>query len=457
LNYDLPSWVMTIYITIAGVCACFLSSRALFFFSVYLVGLGLYLAHVNHYRYDFFVPGLITITALMNITLYYRNRALKQVAEGKIRFEKLFNATFEAVALHENGKIIAVNKSFGELFGVDSEEVIGQEIFSFVAPESLDVVVQQTDEGWERPYEIDTRTRTGERIPVQVSVKRHIYEGREVRMVAVRDLRDRLRFEAERRKKLEAQAAVELRDQFISIASHELRTPLTPLKLSNDILVRLIEERGLDGLTSAHVLRILRNTGTQIGRITKLIDDMLDVSRMKIGHFELNLEDFDFNEMVRQVADLYAYELERSGTSLRVIAKKQPIPVHLDRNRVEQVLTNFVKNALIYGNGKPIVITYRCLKDRVFFSVRDRGIGIPEDKIGKIFERFERAVSAKNYGGLGLGLYIVQQIVSAHRGEVRVKSKLGRGSRFSAIFPLRAKPGKISFRSENHSNELELE
>src|SRR5690606_2640824 len=139
---------------------------------------------------------------------------------------------------------------------------------------------------------------------------------------------------------------------------------------------RMIRERGVMGLSSSQVLKMLQTSDMQINRLIKLIDDMLDVSRMKVGHFELVLEEFDLNETVRRVADLYAQGKDAFSSSITVKGLR-PLMVRLDQQRVEQVLTNFIKNAMVYGKGNPITIRSGKIGNRVFFSVSDRGIGIP--------------------------------------------------------------------------------
>lgn len=452
MNYNNVAWPVATYITIMAVCACFQSSRALAYFSVYAFVLGTYIANLHHFVYPFYIPSLATILITMNVVLYYRNGVIAELAESKVRFEKLFNAVWEGVALHENGIVLAVNESFAKMFHYDRDQLIGKKIIDLVADVSRPKVLEGMSTKGELSYELWGRQFGGKVFPLELSAKRHLLGGREVRMVAVRDMTERYNLESERQKKLEAQAAVKLRDQFISIASHELKTPLTPLRLANDILLRIAKDRNIGGLSEDQVIKMLESTGAQISRLTKLIDDMLDVSRLNAGHFDLHLDTFDLVSAMREIIRMYLPDTPQTRSLIKLQARGE-IWVTWDRSRMEQVFANLIKNALLYGNGKEIVVTLRNVGKNVFVFVRDRGIGIESTKISRIFERYERAVSSKNYGGLGLGLYIVKRIVEAHQGKVGVKSLLGKGSCFVVAMPRKALQAQVSFESEGGRGE----
>jgi two-component system, OmpR family, sensor kinase len=249
------------------------------------------------------------------------------------------------------------------------------------------------------------------------------------------------------KKTIEAEAAVRLRDQFISIASHELRTPLMPLKLSNDMLLHMHHDGSLANYSPESLRRLLETNDAQILRLTRLIDDMLDVSRISSGNFELSLEEFDLCSAIDNLVSAFSGELERAGCTVKV-SGCGPIYVNWDRLRIDQVFGNILRNALIYAPGKDIDIRVRSRGERVFVSVRDYGIGIAPNDLERIFVRFERASSARHYGGLGLGLYIAQQIVNAHQGVIRVKSRVGRGTTFTVVMPRVASLSSVSFLSE---------
>jgi PAS domain S-box-containing protein len=232
----------------------------------------------------------------------------------------------------------------------------------------------------------------------------------------------------------QAQSAIRARDEFLSIASHELRTPLTPLKLQTQGLMRTLKSKSLTEVKPEKITKMLETSDRQISRLSKLIDDLLDLSRISIGRLSLSLDDFDFPDLVRETVERFHQQLADANCDL-VLDCPDKLTVHWDRFRIEQVIINLLVNAIKYGPGKPIHVKVEEVGTCVRFSVRDGGIGIaPEDQL-RIFGRFERAVSGTHFGGLGLGLYIVTQILSAHGGKIGVTSRLGAGSTFKVEIP----------------------
>jgi signal transduction histidine kinase len=231
----------------------------------------------------------------------------------------------------------------------------------------------------------------------------------------------------------EAQAAVQTRDEFLSIASHELKTPLSSLKLHVQMLKRLAEKNPAD-IPTAVLLPKLGNAEKQIFRLTRLIEDLLDVSRIQNNKFDCHFEAMDLVELVKEVAGYFEPEATRLGCSLDLGAHQRIVGIW-DRSRLEQVVSNLIANALKYGTDKPIEIRIESGKAGVSLSVRDFGLGISKKDQRRIFNRFERAVSAGHFGGLGLGLYISSEIVHGHGGEIDVQSAPGQGAIFRVTLP----------------------
>jgi PAS domain S-box-containing protein len=233
----------------------------------------------------------------------------------------------------------------------------------------------------------------------------------------------------------EAQAAVVARDEFLSIASHELRTPLTALRLALENMHRVTTRDALERLPPQHVERVLATAERQGQRLEKLVAALLDVSRIHMGRLELDVEEVELGAAVSDALAHIEDEAAQSGSTLEVSGA--PVRGYWDRLRISQVVTNLLSNAVKYGGGKPVDVEFGPRDDRAWLSVRDRGIGIEPADMSQIFERFERAVSSRNYGGLGLGLYIVKRIVESHGGTIRVESTPGEGSAFIVELPLR--------------------
>ncbi|WNG49783.1 PAS domain-containing protein [Archangium minus] len=237
----------------------------------------------------------------------------------------------------------------------------------------------------------------------------------------------------------EAQLAVQLRDEFLSVASHELKTPLTPLHLKLTALMRELP-RCCEGDTRSQGLqRHVEVAKRQVKKMSMLINALLDVSRLSQGKLKLELEDTDLGEMLDEVAAWFAPEAVRVGSVLQVETLTR-VTGKWDRLRLEQVVTNLISNAIRYGAGRPIHARVTVEGDVARLVVRDQGIGIPPEAQERIFQKFERAVSERHSGGLGLGLYITRGIVEAMSGSIRVESRVGEGSTFTVDLPLSSPP-----------------
>lgn len=226
-----------------------------------------------------------------------------------------------------------------------------------------------------------------------------------------------------------ARQAIEVRDEFLSVASHELKTPLTPLRLETTALERA-GERG----DVARMQLKARSLNRHVARLADLIDQLLDVGRLRAGRVSLDRSTTDLLGVTREVLARLEPELERAGCRVELDVHGD-LEGQWDASRVDQIVTNLLSNAAKYGPGAPIHISLRERAHEVVMSVTDRGIGISPADQTRIFRRFERAVSDRNYGGLGLGLFIVHELVRAHGGEVSVRSAKGEGATFEVVLP----------------------
>jgi signal transduction histidine kinase len=233
-----------------------------------------------------------------------------------------------------------------------------------------------------------------------------------------------------------AQHAVRLRDEFLSIAGHELKTPLTTLDLQLHGLLSFVR-RGLAAKEPQRWEERLGKAIEQSRRLGRLVHELLDVSRITSGRLVLDPQRLDMARLIAEVVERHASELARAGSVVSFETEGRTVG-EWDPSRLDQVISNLLSNAIKYGCGRPIDIRVIGDGERVTLSMRDRGIGIPAESQGKIFQRFERAVSERNYGGLGLGLWIVREIVQAHGGSVRFESTLGDGTTFFVELPCSA-------------------
>jgi PAS domain S-box-containing protein len=231
------------------------------------------------------------------------------------------------------------------------------------------------------------------------------------------------------------QEAVRLRDEFLTVASHELKTPLTPLQIKLQALARDVRADVPMARLKERVLSAAESATVQVRKLTALINDLLDVTQLTGETLSLRREAVDLADVLREVAEQFRSQAAQAGCEL-VVQVPEPVVGWWDRHRLEQVTRGLVSNAIKYGPGRPVVLRAERLRDRARFTVRDEGIGIAPENLGRIFEKYGRAVSARNYGGLGLGLFITRCIVEAHQGTIHAESRPGEGARFVVELPL---------------------
>ncbi|QRN95674.1 PAS domain S-box protein [Archangium violaceum] len=236
----------------------------------------------------------------------------------------------------------------------------------------------------------------------------------------------------------DAQRAVRLRDEFLSVASHELKTPLTPLALKLQMLVREVEAQR-DSPIFQRMLGHLEVSLRQVRKLSELVNDLLDVTRISSGQLRLEGEEVDLAALVREVVARFQPQAERVGCSLS-LEVDGPVMGQWDRPRLEQVVSKLLSNAIKYGAGHPVSIRVEAAGARALLVVRDQGIGIEPHTLPLIFRKFERGVSERHYGGLGLGLYVTHQIVQAMGGTISAQSTPGQGATFTVELPLPRAP-----------------
>lgn len=234
-----------------------------------------------------------------------------------------------------------------------------------------------------------------------------------------------------------ATRAIELRDEFLSIASHELKTPITSLKLQLQMAKRRISSPDLVAADSGPMLeKMVAVSMRQADRLTNLIEDLLNVSRIQAGKLSLDLENVNLNHLIHEVVDRLQEQLEEARSTVELQLAPE-LTGKWDPSRLDQVLVNLISNAIKYAPGKPIRIETSHKNERALIRVQDSGPGIPPEKHALIFERFERAIDSRHVSGLGLGLYIAKEIVESLEGTLHVESKVGQGACFVIELPLR--------------------
>lgn len=242
--------------------------------------------------------------------------------------------------------------------------------------------------------------------------------------------------------------ALSVRDEFMAIASHELKTPLTSLKLQNQLLQRNVNKSKV--CTPEKLKTFIEKNCVQIDRLTRLVDDMLDISRLRTGKFSLKKEKCEISGMLNDILARTREQFAASGSGGPLIEHLDEAGGEWDPLRIDQVLTNIITNAIRYGQGRPVRISVIKHDGTVRISVKDQGLGIPKSDQEKIFQRYERGILSREVSGLGLGLFISKQIVEAHGGKIWVDSVLNQGSTFYVELPCTVHPTE----KDNSSAEL---
>ena len=233
----------------------------------------------------------------------------------------------------------------------------------------------------------------------------------------------------------ELEHAVRMRDDFMSIVSHEVRTPLNGLILETQLRKMHLARENAAAFTMDKMHAMVDRDERQIQSLIRLIEDMLDVSRIRTGKLSIRPSTFDLSQTVANLLESFAAQI--SAAQSRVdFTVRQSVIGQWDEFRIEQVVSNLLTNALRYGARKPVQVSVYVEGASAIIDVRDQGIGISEENQKRIFHQFERVAGSDVVSGLGLGLFISEQIIAAHNGSISVHSTLGEGALFRVSLPL---------------------
>ena len=364
------------------------------------------------------------------------------------RFRKLLESAPDAMIIADTrGLIVEVNAQTETLFGYSRAELVGREVEGLLPSPTGDGGVIGVSESLRTPtsrpmgsgLELVGVRKDGSEIPVEISMSPIEMDDGLVVAAAIRDVTDRKRAEKTARDLIQEQAAriaaeeaVRIRDDFVAIAGHELKTPLAAILLQLQVLRRTM--RKSEPLNLEERVEKISRSGA---RLERLIEQLLDVSRITAGRLHLEPARCDLSGLAKDVADRFS-DVSAQAHCEVIVHADEPIVGVWDRLRVETVISNLLANAIKFGAGKPIEITVARDRGQGMIQVADHGIGIHAGDRQKLFQRFERAIAARNYGGFGLGLWISRNIVDASGGTIEVESEPHLGSVFTVRLPLGA-------------------
>lgn len=235
----------------------------------------------------------------------------------------------------------------------------------------------------------------------------------------------------------ELQHSLKMREEFMSLVAHEMRTPLNTLFLEVQVRLAQLAKNNMSAFTPEELQKMLGRGERQLKSMIRLIEDMLDVSRIKNGKLSIKPGDTHLSALVQRIAEDLTPLAKEAGTGFE-LALEADINGYWDAFRIEQIIINLMTNAVRYGKGQPVHVSLKMDGGMACIQVTDQGIGIAEHELKNIFEAFERGGDNEVKAGLGLGLYISRKLAEAHGGEISVSSQKDAGSTFTLRIPLRS-------------------
>jgi PAS domain S-box-containing protein len=370
-----------------------------------------------------------------------RSMPVRQLGSPSGAQDQVFRSVWEhsgdAMALSDSqGVVTMANPAYYQLYGFAAADVLGHSFALIFPPEQRESAIEQyraifASNAPPPAYESTIRRVDGTERVVESRIEFIESGGQRTAMLStIRDITERKQIE------LQLHSAIRLRDQFLSIASHELKTPLTVL-LGNS---QMLERRATNNPnTQDRERRAIRVIVDQARRLSTLISGLLDISRIEMGQLSIERTPLDLGKLALRVVEESQPSLDRHSIDISV--DPEPLTVQGDALRLEQVLQNLIGNAIKYSpTGGTVVVRVEKCGEQACLSVSDQGIGIPHAALEHLFNRFYRAgnVDPDRISGVGIGLFVVKEIVTLHGGTVGVESVEGQGSRFTICLPLLA-------------------
>jgi PAS domain S-box-containing protein len=399
------------------------------------IGKRIMLLNARHFESIKSQSGLILL-AIEDIT--ERRKAEIAVQTSEVQYRRLFQNAQDGILVLDaiTLEIIDANRFITELLGYSRDELLGKELWEigfFGDKQASQAVYQELQErGYVRYEHLPLETKNGESAEVEFISNLYLVDDRAVAQCNIRDISERSRMERKLHEQAEALADLQRRkDEFLAMLSHELRNPLAPISSAVHLLRLQQDENSIQQQARAIIER-------QVTQLTRLVDDLMDVSRITTGRILLRNERIAMNDVVEHAVETTRPLVEQRKHELSVSLSPLPIWLNADAARLEQVIVNLLTNAAKYTDeGGHIWLTVLREGDECVIRLRDTGVGITPELLPRIFDMFTQAERSldRSRGGLGIGLALVQRLVEMHGGRVDVHSVLTQGSEFVVRLP----------------------
>jgi PAS domain S-box-containing protein len=394
-------------------------------------------------------PHLVLL-AIEDIT--DRRRAAAAMEHSEIRYRRLFQMAKDGILIldADTGKVIDANPFMTVLLGYSRDEFLGKELWEIGLfgdiNESRSVYRELQEKGYVRYENLPLESTSGHKVEVEFVSNVYGENNHQVVQCNIRDITERSRLQRLTQEQAAALADLDRRkDEFLAMLSHELRNPLAPI-LNAALLLRLHSTRNrLQGIENPILQQSASIIERQVGQLTRIVDELLEVSRITTGRIQLRQQSIAVGVVAENAVATVRSLIDQRKHELTVSLPTQAIWVHADAARLEQVVVNLLTNAAKYTDqGGHVWLTVQQEGKEAVLCVRDTGIGIAPEILPRIFELFTQAERSldRAQGGLGIGLALVQRLVEMHGGTVAVSSVLGHGSEFVVRLPVVSPPPK---------------
>ena len=359
----------------------------------------------------------------------------------------LENALDAVVLMDAKGIILAWSRYAEIILGWKKSEAIGRRMSETIIPhryrEAHEKGLLRFLETGEGPVinnrvELSALRRDGTEFPIELTVTYYEENGEKKFCAFLRDITERKNAEKYLMESKDAlERTVKSRDEFISITSHELKNPLSVLGLQIENFKRRANKGNQTAYSKEDVNKLLDQMKNQVNKVNRLVDEMLDVSRIRTGRLKIELEEFNMTELIHDIVEKMRDQFINAECGVPKFISSSPIILGTwDKFRIEQVVVNLLTNAIRYAAGNSIEVELHTTHEAVQILVKDHGPGIDKRRHSDIFS-FKTFPDLKEVKGLGLGLFISQQLVQAHEGKIWVESEVGHGATFIVELPLK--------------------